>query len=98
MTPKQRAQFGYYQRKKYLDPLGFKAITQYSSFRSNIYKWRDSMGKLLQQRDDLEVELAQAVKVVAHPVKILTVLVCLVLVVGQEIQESAVKTKEEAAG
>ena len=86
MTPKQRAQFGYYQRKKYLDPLGFKAITQYSSFRSNIYKWRDSMGKLLQQRDDLEVELAQVVKVVAHPVspfacfsgKILTFLVCFV--------------------
>ena len=64
------------------------------------------MGKLLQQRDDLEVELAQAVKVVADPVtalqcfleKILTVLVCLVLVVGQEIQGSAVKTGEEAAG
>ena len=64
------------------------------------------MGKLLQQQDDLEVELAQAVKVVAHPVtalpcfleKILTVPVCLVLVVGQEIQESAVKTGEEAAG
>ena len=44
------------------------------------------MGKLLQQRDDLEVELAQAVKVVAHPVsafacfsgKILTFLVCFV--------------------
>ena len=44
------------------------------------------MGKLLQQRDDLEVELAQVVKVVAHPVspfacfsgKILTFLVCFV--------------------
>ena len=63
MTKKQSAQFRYYQRKKHYDVLGFKAITEYSSFRSNIYKWRDSMGKLLKERDDLEVQLADAVKV-----------------------------------
>ena len=63
MSKKQRAQFGYYQRKKHYDALGFKAITEYSSFRSNVYKWRASMEEHLKQRDDLEIQLAQAVQV-----------------------------------
>ena len=62
MRKKQRAQFGFYQRKIH-DALGFKAITEYSSFRSNVYKWRASMEEHLKQRDDLEIHLAQAVQV-----------------------------------
>ena len=63
MTKKQKAQFGYYQRKKHFDKLGFKALTEYSSFWSNIYKWRDGMERLLQDKDRIEVQLADAVKV-----------------------------------
>ena len=63
MSKKQRVQFGYYQRKKHYDALDFKAITEYSSFRSNAYKWRASMEEHLKQRDDLEIQLAQAVQV-----------------------------------
>ena len=62
MTKKQQAQFRYYKRKKHFDALGFRAITEYSSFRSNIYKWRDNMEGLLKSKNDLEVQLADALK------------------------------------
>ena len=64
MTKKQQAQFRYYQRKKHFDVLGFRAVTEYSSFRSNVYKWRDNIESLLKEKDDLEVRLADAVKVI----------------------------------
>ena len=66
MTKKQQAQFRYYQRKKHFDVLGFRAVTEYSSFRSNVYKWRDNMESLLKEKDDLEVRLADAVKVIYY--------------------------------
>ena len=63
MTRRQRAQFGFYQRKKHFDKLGFKAITEHSSFGSNIYKWKQGMEQVLKTKDELDVQLAEAIRV-----------------------------------
>ena len=64
MTKKKQAQFRYCQSEKQFDVIRFRAVTEYSSLGSKKYKWRDNMEPLLKQKDDLEVRLTDAVKVI----------------------------------